>query len=395
MTSVMRTAPDGRVASGAVDEEDEGVRRRRRLGALFSAAWLIYLIDPLHKAWTLESPVARAYTIVVILAFGVVYVASYWILVAWGSVRRPWPPNPHLWTVLFPLGLQAALMAAATVTLHTEVLGMGVFLASFIGFTLPPRWAIPLILGLLLATTVLPQVATGERPNYSLMQAIALAGFAVGVLRVILTRNHQLYLARKQLADLAVAEERLRVGRDVHDILGHSLTVITVKTELAQRLIDLDPERARTELADIEKLAREALAGVRTTVGGLREVSLAGEIANARTALSAAEIEAVLPDSDELPVRNSVVFGWVLREAVTNVVRHSGAKHCWVRVTPASIEVSDDGVGLRGRDTARLGSGLSGLRERIESTGGTLTFTTRPEGGFRVLASFPASKEPK
>ncbi len=383
----------GRVASGAVDEEDEGVRRRRRFGALFSAAWVVYLIDPLRKGWELENPVARGYTLAVIVAFGVVYVGSYWFLVR-GPVRQPWPPSPQLRTVVWPLALQVALILAAAVTLRFEVTGLGVYLASYIGFTMSARWAIPMVAAVILAATVIPQLAVGHSPNYPLMQSVALAGLAVGGLRVILMRNHQLYMARKQLTDLAVAEERLRVGRDVHDILGHSLTVITVKTELAQRLIDLDPERAKTEMADVERLAREALAGVRTTVVGLREVSLAGELANARTALNAAEIDAELPDSDELPIRYSVVFGWVLREAVTNVVRHSGAGHCWVRVTPTSIEVSDDGVGIR--DSGRAGSGLSGLRERVQATGGTLTLTDRQEGGLRVLASFPATnKEPK
>ncbi|MFE3195209.1 sensor histidine kinase [Nocardia sp. NPDC059240] len=381
------------VASGPGDEEDKGVERRRRFGSLFAAVWVIYLIDPLRKGWELENPVARVYTLVVIVTFGVVYVGSYWVQVR-GPARRPWPPSPQPWTALGPLALQIALIGAAAVTLHSEVLGLSIYLASYIGFTFTAKWASPMLIVLLLAVTVVPQLATGHRPDYSLMQSMALAGLAVGGIRVVLVRNHQLYLARKQLTDLAVAEERLRVGRDVHDILGHSLTVITVKTELAQRLMEVDPERAKGEMADVERLAREALAGVRSTVGGLREVSLAGELANARTALSAAEIEADLPDSDDLPIRHSVVFGWVLREAITNVVRHSGAAHCWVRVTPTSLEVSDDGVGMR--DAARGGSGLSGLRERVQATGGALTLANRPEGGLRVLASFPATtKEPE
>ncbi|MGW4247416.1 sensor histidine kinase [Nocardia sp. NPDC004722] len=381
------------VASGPVEDEEEGIRRRRRFGSLFSAVWVVYLIDPLRAAWHLENPVARVYTLTVIVAFGVVYVGSFWFQVR-GPVRRPWPPSQQPWNAIAPLIVQVAFVAAAAVTLHSAVLGMGVYLASYIGFSFAPQWAVPLQVVVLLAATVVPQLATGQPPNYSLMQAIFLASLAVGGIRVILVRNHQLYLARRQLTELAVAEERLRVGRDVHDILGHSLTVITVKTELAQRLVDVDTGRAKAEMADVERLAREALASVRTTVGGLREVSLAGEVANARTALRAAEIDAELPDSDDLPIRHSIVFGWVLREAVTNVVRHSGAEHCWVRVTPTSLEVSDDGVGMR--DTARAGSGLSGLRERVQATGGTLTLANRPEGGLRVLASFPATtKEPE
>ncbi|AYF76322.1 sensor histidine kinase [Nocardia yunnanensis] len=374
--------------AGDPDTEEAGIRRRRRFGPLFATVWGVYLIDPLRKAWEFDDPVARAYTVTVIVAFGVCYVWSYWMLVR-GPVQRPWPPSLSLRTVVAPLAVQALLMIAAAVTLHSAVLGMGVYLASYIGFTTPIKPAILLQLILILATCVVPQAIIGQRPEFGVMESIALAGFAVAGVRVILVRNHELFLARKQITELAVAEERLRVGRDVHDILGHSLTVITVKTELAQRLIDLDPQRAKTEMSEVEQLAREALAGVRTTVGGLREVSLAGELANARTALRAAEIDAELPDSDDLPIRNSVVFGWVLREAITNVVRHSGASHCWVRVTPGSIEVADDGVGQHAG--ARDGSGLSGLRERVRATGGTLTLANRPEGGFRVLASFPVN----
>ncbi|MFE2957990.1 sensor histidine kinase [Nocardia tengchongensis] len=379
-----------RVASGGVDAEEAGIRRRRRFGTLLAAVWAVYLFDPLRQGWQLENPVARAYTIAVIVAFGVVYVASYWLLVR-GPSDQGWPPRPPWLVVAASLAVQAALIAAAAVTLHSQMLGLGVYMASYIAFTLPVRRAVPLELALLIVFAVLPQLFTGQPPAYSLMQSIALAAFAVGGIRVILQRNHELHIARQQLAELAVAEERLRVGRDVHDILGHSLTVITVKTELAQRLIDVAPERAKTEMADVEQLAREALAGVRSTVGGLRAVSLAGELTNARTALNAAEIEGVLPDPGDLPSRHSVVFGWVLREAVTNVVRHSGAAHCWVRVTPNSIEIADDGVGPR--DSARTGSGLSGLRERVRATGGELTLGARPEGGFRVLASFPETIE--
>ncbi|MFC9995645.1 sensor histidine kinase [Nocardia sp. NPDC127526] len=383
------------------------IARRRRYGWIFAAVWSVYLIDPLREAWALEGAGARWYTVAVVVAFGVCYVGAFWL-----ALRVPAPrldretgagpdelsssivlqgvwPNPDIRLVVMPLAVLAALMAAAAVTLRFDALGLAVYPASFIAFVLPVRRAVPVLIGLILATTVVPQLAAGEEPAWASMQSIGLAAVAVGGIRQLIRRNQQLDQARRRLTELAIAEERLRVGRDVHDILGHSLTVITVKTELAQRLLELDPERARTEMADVERLARESLAGVRSTVGGLREMSLAGELANARTALRAAEIDAELPDSDDLPIRHSVVFGWVLREAVTNIVRHSGARHATVRVTPASIEVSDDGAGTA--DGIRFGSGLSGLRERVRATGGTLTVSNRPGGGLQVLASFPAA----
>jgi two-component system sensor histidine kinase DesK len=185
------------------------------------------------------------------------------------------------------------------------------------------------------------------------------------------------------LVELAVTQERERVARDVHDILGHSLTVITVKTELAGRLLEASgagDTRARAELADAERLAREALADVRATVSGMRQLSLAGELATARQALDAAGIAADLPSTvDDVPARYRELFAFALREGVTNVVRHSGASRCGVRLTADCIEVRDDG---RGPDGAVSGSGLAGLRARAQAVGAGVETGTADEGGF-------------
>src|SRR5579885_30518 len=144
-------------------------------------------------------------------------------------------------------------------------------------------------------------------------------------------RQRALGEAREENARLAIQEERHRMARDVHDILGHSLTVITVKAELASRLLDVSPERARAEVADVERLARDALADVRQAVAGFREISLPAELARARATLAAAGIEADLPSAADAvgsPLRE--VCAWTLREGVTNVVRHSGATTCRV-----------------------------------------------------------------
>ncbi|MFF2556665.1 sensor histidine kinase [Nocardia sp. NPDC058058] len=374
------------VTSGDVVDSRESIARRRRFGWIFAAVWSVYLITPLRRAWELDGDFARVYTLIAIVAFGIAYVGSFWRLLRLPMTGPAWPSPPA--RLVFPLlGAQLALLGAVALTLHSHASPLAVYLASFLAFTLPVSQAIPTLLGLMLVTGVIPQVASGGAIDWDTMQSMAMSAFAVGGIRQLIQRNQQLNTARLQLTELAITEERLRVGRDVHDILGHSLTVITVKTELAQRLLDIDPERAKQELADVERLARESLAGVRSTVGGLREVSLAGELANARTALDAAEIEADLP-ADGIPTRHSVVFGWVLREAVTNIVRHSGAGRATVRVTADSIEISDDGAGL---GDGEFGSGLTGLSERVHATGGTLTVANRPEGGLRVLASFPAA----
>jgi two-component system sensor histidine kinase DesK len=167
--------------------------------------------------------------------------------------------------------------------------------------------------------------------------------------------------------------------------------VVTVKAELAQRLLDVDLDRARAELRDLEGLARDALADVRATALGVRGISLPGEIAAARAALAAANVEADLPGAaDEVPTRLRELFAWTIREAVTNIVRHSRATHAEVRLGPCSVEILDDGPGTP-RDTASDGQGLRGLRDRAEALGAHLTVGRREDtDGFRVRVEVPA-----
>ncbi|MBE7163007.1 MAG: sensor histidine kinase, partial [Williamsia herbipolensis] len=185
--------------------------------------------------------------------------------------------------------------------------------------------------------------------------------------------------ARQREADeqLAVVAERERVARDVHDILGHSLTVMTVKTELAGRLVDIDPERAKAELAELHALSRQALAEVRSTVGSLRTPDLRTELASARSALTAAQIDADLPVALDVTTARGSLFAWVLRESVTNVVRHSGASRCVVELGQDRMVVRDNGCGVP--DHA-FGNGLRGLTERIESAGAHLSVRGDPSG---------------
>ncbi len=152
---------------------------------------------------------------------------------------------------------------------------------------------------------------------------------------------------------MAVEQERARFARDLHDLLGHSLTVIAIKSELARRVMTNDPDRAAAEVADIERLAREALTDVRATVAGYREVTLSAEISSARSALDAAGLHAELPTAvDDVPGERRELFGWVLREGVTNVVRHSDASGCGCRSRPAPSRSSTTGRGLTPRSRA-------------------------------------------
>jgi two-component system sensor histidine kinase DesK len=160
---------------------------------------------------------------------------------------------------------------------------------------------------------------------------------------------------------------------------------------LAGRLLVVAVERARRELDDLETLSRDALADVRATAMGVRGVSLLGEIAQARQALETAGIDAVLPNAaDDVPTPWREVFAWAIRECVTNVIRHSGARTCVVELSPSRLAVRDDGVGLA-TSTLPSGHGLAGLRHRVELTGASMTTGAASGGrGLEVVVTVPA-----
>src|SRR5277367_1350106 len=184
--------------------------------------------------------------------------------------------------------------------------------------------------------------------------------------------NQRLRKANEEIEHLAKVAERERIARDLHDVLGHTLSVIILKSELAGKLIDQDPERAKAEIADVEQTSRAALADVRSTIRGYRAHSLEAELKEAKATLETAGIT-VTSQSGEValtPAQESVV-ALVVREAVTNVVRHARAHNCHLRLMPVNgnclIEIKDDGLG----GGVVEGNGLRGMRERIEALGGT------------------------
>jgi len=355
---------------------------RRGFGWLVGAVWLFYLGQPLTT--TLHHPpgVAKTVSLVALVAFAVAYVFVFAVTRNSRLTASPVPPTrAWLWlAILFGLGL-LTMPAAGGDWLVTLV-----YTGAAAMMMLPPRAGIAFVVGLCALAVVGPVVVPQWHQEQGLVFAIGLAAFAVFGVTRLAEHNVQLRNAQAEIARLAVAEERARASRDLHDILGHSLTVIAVKAELAGRLMELDPARAGTEIADVERLAREALADIRRTVGAYREVTLESELASARSALAAAGVAAELPASvDGVPPGRNELFGWAVREGVTNVVRHSGARHCTVRVGVDFVEISDDGRGPNG-ETVK-GHGLTGLRERAEQAGGQLAVGRTPEKGFRLRVS--------
>ncbi|TWP50773.1 sensor histidine kinase [Lentzea tibetensis] len=197
--------------------------------------------------------------------------------------------------------------------------------------------------------------------------------------------NKALEAAQQEIATMAVTEERNRLARDLHDILGHSLTTIALKSGVARRLLESDETgRATDEIREIENLTRQALSDVRTTVSGYREVSLSAEVVGARAALRAAGVEADLPHAvDNVRPELQGVFGYVLREGITNVLRHAAASRCEVRLGDTWLEVRDDG---RGVGVGAPGTGLQGLAERLAEVGGTVIAGPLTGGGYRLRA---------
>ncbi len=200
--------------------------------------------------------------------------------------------------------------------------------------------------------------------------------------------NEKLRMAHQEIEQLAKVAERERIARDMHDILGHTLSVIILKSELAGKLIDLDPERAKNEIRDVEQTSRQALGDVRNAIRGYRELSLSAELKQAKATLETAGVR-VESDAAEIrltPAQESVV-ALVVREAVTNVVRHSQAHTCSLRLAPLHdqcwLEIRDDGCGSNGIE----GNGLRGMRERIEALGGTLERETGR--GTTLTIQFP------
>ncbi|WP_250003630.1 sensor histidine kinase [Actinoplanes sp. M2I2] len=367
----------------------------QRYGWIFAAVWLFYLGG--NVSALLEQP--NLYWRVAGLISVGLFAAGYLYLVSrgrrapspWRWVPPPGPASPSRRHLRIWLGI-AALLAL----FGLQVPGSGdhaltclVFVAALAMVNLPIVQAVPLALILFAGAEIAPRAVDGWADRgYGL--AVLLGSLATYGIRMAAERQQRLIAAQRELADRAVADERARIAADLHDILGHSLTVVTVKAELAQRLLDVDLDRARRELADLEALARDALADVRATAMGVRGISLPGEIAAAREALAAANIEAELPGAaDEVPTRNRELFAWTIREAVTNVVRHSSARHVRVRLAPAGVEILDDGVGCD--SPAPGGQGLAGLRRRAEALGGRLTAGRRDdEPGFRVRVEVPA-----
>lgn len=382
----MSTAGDG---AGAEDPAF-------RFGLLLPAVWLAFLVFPIAAIWADDDhPAARAGAIVAVLVFAVVYLHGFHrqIRREQEALLRPGVPAddgtglpPGTWH----FAALVALIAVAFALSGVPALGVMSFVVAFAVFHF--AWpVVAAVIALGLGAVVLIPVALGVFSDFWFLTLIV-ATVAVASVFIRIFEDGQLAQAELQTR-VAVSGERERVARDVHDVLGHSLTAVILKAELCSRLLDgVEPadERARAQvaacrdhLAELRSIGRSALAEIRSTVGGLRTAELADELAVARTVLADAGVELlVVGDVGDVPERFRPVSAWVVREAVTNVVRHARASRCTVELRPADgrgavvLRVGDDGIGM---EAGLEGNGLRGLRERVTAAGAALR--SRSDGG--------------
>ena len=310
-------------------------------------------------------------------AFASAYLRLFWILPRMADARRA--------EGLALLAAVAVLAVVLGAVFGQEWLGLLVYLSVAAALTLPTGVALAGVVGATVAALV---IVGGFDPV--VLQTL-LFGLLLIAVRRLMELVGELEATRDQVAALAVSDERLRLARDLHDLLGRNLSVIALKSELARKLLGRDPAAAEREVRDVEAVARESLQEARAAVLGLRRASLASEIDQARDALTAAGIEVTVRTSDPFPATVEAPLAFAVREATTNVLRHSRARRCEIALRPAGdravLEVRDDGIG--GSDSPERGAGLRGLGERMAEAGGTLEVGPAPGGGFRLVAAVP------
>lgn len=342
----------------------------------FSAPWLVFLLMPLDSFLTAPELEPVRWTGVALIAlFAVINCSAYavpWLVPVASTVRRS-----IIWTVLMALPV-AGLTALRLESAYVVFLAFNMYFVAFwiFGTIAPYRLRLGVAATIALVCWLIFMVGTGFDVTAHGGISLFIGAPMVGMLgfSYLIELGERADVAR---ASLALSEEREEIARDVHDVLGHSLTVITLKAELAQRLLEIDPARAGAEMEAIAQLSRASLAEVRSTVTRLRVPDFSGEIEGAGRALQTAGIRAELPEAQSaLAVAgvNAKLFSWVLREAVTNMVRHSSANAARVRLSATGLDILDNGVGV---GDAR-GNGLTGMAQRVAASGGSVVIEAAP-----------------
>ncbi len=379
------------------DEKAEGVSSYLIWGIWLM--WLPFLIQPAVDLWQMPPSARKVAAGVGFLSF----IGAY-LWATWQEAHRlvHWPPmdggpEQRWWA---PVGILAGLSVALPFVQGAWGLGGFIYTSASVAGRLTARQAALAFTGLTFLTFLLGVLTAAPWATIALMLFLVPAvGATVATFSRAIRTNRELRLARREIARLAVSEERLRFARDLHDLLGHTLSLIALKSELAGQLIAEDSGQAQREVRDIEAAARTALQEVREAVAGYRQATLASELQRARELLAAAGIySSIQDDAGVLPAPLESLLTWVVREGVTNVIRHSRARHCVVslRRQPGEVRltITDDGQGNSlsahaARQEGAGGNGLRGLAERVAALDGRCEAGPAGERGFRLAVSLP------
>jgi two-component system sensor histidine kinase DesK len=431
----------GKGGPGAVAVAEPIPQRRARLKTVvWSSVWLFVLGAPASEIGRgFDHPAALATAM--LATFVILYLALWWKA---SDRTEGWATKMAL---LAPL---TVLAVVGSLAFHRSWVFLFFFVSAAVACAFPRRWSTVGIVAVAVLDAVVVLAGPSQAMVLRQILGVLVAGLVVLAITRLLELVRELNTAREELARLAVADERVRFARDLHDLLGHTLSLIVVKSEAVRRLVQVDAEAAVRESADIELVSRQALAEVREAVTNYRERSLDVELEGARAALSAAGIDATINQrSRRFPDPVESVLGWTVREGVTNVVRHSNGRHCAIDLHEADgmavLEICDDGDASVGREvggrtplastvgagvgvpaesgvngswsagsgaagsasmsgpgsgaeegarpaaagSSRAGSGLRGLAERLAAAHGRLEAGRRPDGGFRLAVTVP------
>ncbi|GAC1627896.1 MAG: sensor histidine kinase [Ktedonobacteraceae bacterium] len=368
--------------------------------------WLPFAIPDIIKLFQSHPPLVRL--IATLLAVALFFSVYLWA--TWRNVQRlvgASSPTEH--TAVAQWLPIAVLLALSFVSMFLYK-GIGtpfIFTSAYIGGRLPTMRAVQAIV---IFTLLVAMLGALNNPDWSYLGSGIILIAGVGIVTILIVRSvmtgRELRAAREEITYLAVTAERLRIARDLHDLLGHNLSLIALKSELARRLVSVAPEQAAVEIGDVEQVARTTLQEVREAVSSYRQPTLANELHAAQEILAAAGIayryEGDRGNQDILPPVIEAVLSWTVREGVTNVIRHSRAHQCIIRVTrdihEAHVEVVDDGAktpshssspSLETTPVSTIGNGLHGLTERVVALGGRCEAHTQADGGFRLAVSVP------
>ena len=351
-----------------------------RVWKVYIHVWLVCLAFPIAALLHLRPDLPH-------LALATVGLASYVAFYIWFMRQHPLDasaePGPQMLLTTVAIVLTVLLGLALSVMFGAAFLWLFVGTSMVAGRTLPPGKAhlvgtiLPLLtlgMGLALSGRISQVDWLHILPLGLLIRAMGLNMLGLSLQFKVI---RDLRTAQEELARRAAIEERLRLARDLHDLLGHTLSLIVLKSELVGRLIEKDTTSAAKEIHELEDVARQALREVRQAVAEYRQPTLYGELDGARQMLDAAGITFILQNSLEtIPSSVETALAWVVREGVTNVIRHSRAHHCTIRLARDGqlirAEVNNDGYVAQADRCLKAGSGLSGLTERVTAQGGTL-----------------------